>query len=97
MGADVLSKLGSTRANVPLEIFVQELHHPSVRLQNHPTTDMEASAMVREVLMIEEDWRTPFIDFIREFKLSPSVEANGIEATRIIQWSKGFFLVSDNL
>ena len=53
--------------------------------------------MVREVLMIEEDWRTPFIDFIREFKLSPRVEANGIEATRIIQWSKGFFLVSDNL
>jgi len=30
VGADVLSKLGSTRAAVPLGVFVQELHHPSV-------------------------------------------------------------------
>ena len=28
--ADVLSKLGSDRAEVPLGIFVHELHHPSI-------------------------------------------------------------------
>jgi len=32
--ADVLSKLGSTRATVPAGVFVHELHHPSVKVQN---------------------------------------------------------------
>jgi ribonuclease HI len=31
VGADVLSKLGSDRANVPPRVFVHELHHPSIR------------------------------------------------------------------
>jgi hypothetical protein len=29
VGADVLSKLGSDRANIPLGVFIHELHHPS--------------------------------------------------------------------
>jgi ribonuclease HI len=33
MGADVLSKLGSTRAAIPPGVFVHELHHPSVKVQ----------------------------------------------------------------
>ena len=67
VGVDVLSKLGSTRATVPAGVFVHELHHPSVKVQNQQTTDMEAPAPLREVLMIEEDWRTQFVDFIKEF------------------------------
>ena len=55
VGADVLSKLGSTRAAVPLGVFVHELHHPSVKVQNQQIADAEALATVREVLMIEED------------------------------------------
>jgi ribonuclease HI len=31
VGADVLSKLGSDRANVPPGVFFHELHHPSIR------------------------------------------------------------------
>jgi ribonuclease HI len=31
MGADVLYKLGSDRANVPPGVFVHELHHPSIK------------------------------------------------------------------
>ena len=69
VGADVLSKLGSTRAAVPPGVFVHELHHPSVKVQSQQVTDMVALATVREVLMIEEDWRIQFIDFIKEFKL----------------------------
>jgi ribonuclease HI len=75
VGADVLSKLRSTRAAVPPGVFIHELQHPSVKVQNQQTTDTEASATVREVMMIEEDWRIQFIDFIREFKLPPGVEA----------------------
>ena len=39
VGADVLSKLGSTRAAVPPGVFVHELHHPSVKEKaNKPLT-----------------------------------------------------------
>ena len=55
MGADILSKLGSTRATIPPGVFVHELHHPSVKVQSQQLTDTEAPATVREVLMIEED------------------------------------------
>ena len=97
VGADLLSKLGSTRAAIPLGVFVHDLHHPSVKVQSQQATDAEASATVREVLMIEEDWRIQFIDFIKEFKLPPHVDPNSAEATRIIRRSKGFVLVGDNL
>ena len=55
VGADVLSKLGSTQAAIPPRVFVHELHHPSVKVQSQQTTDAEGSATVREVLRIEED------------------------------------------
>ena len=97
MGAVILSKLGSTRANVPPGVFVQELQHPLVKIQNHSTTDTEATTTVREVLIIEEDWRIPFIDFIKEFELPPGGEAKSVQAARIIRRSKGFVLVGDNL
>ena len=47
--------------------------------------------------MKEEDWRIQFIDFIREFKLPPGVEAKSAQAARIIRRSKGFVLVGYNL
>jgi len=47
--------------------------------------------------MIEEDWRTQFIDFIKEFKLPPHVDPKSAKAARIIRRSKGFVLVGDNL
>ena len=47
--------------------------------------------------MIEEDWRTQFTDFIKEFKLPPHVDPKSAEAARIIRRSKGFVLVGDNL
>ena len=97
MGADVLSKLGSTRAAIPPEVFIHELHHPSVKVQNQQTTNAEAPVTVREVRMIEDDWRTQFIDFIREFKLPLHVKAKSAEVVRIIKRSKGFILVGDNL
>jgi hypothetical protein len=31
VGADVLSKLGSDRANLPPGVFIHELHHPSIK------------------------------------------------------------------
>jgi hypothetical protein len=35
VAADVLSKLGSTRAQVPAGVFVHELHAPAIRSRRH--------------------------------------------------------------
>ena len=66
-------------------------------MQSQQVTDAEASATVREVLIIEEDWQIQLIEFIKEFKLPPHVDPKSAEAARIIRHSKGFVLVSDNL
>jgi len=58
---------------------------------------MEAPAIVREVLMIKEDWQTQFIDIIKEFKRPPHVDPKSAEAARSIRRSKGFVQVGDNL
>jgi hypothetical protein len=66
VAADVLSKLGSTRAQVPAGVFVHELHTPSIPESVPTTTDPTSLLASQEVMMIDVDWRQPFIDYIRE-------------------------------
>jgi hypothetical protein len=69
VGADVLSKLGSDRANVPPGIFIHELHHPSIRAPDSSSITQGPKELDQEVLMIEVDWRVAFINYILEHKL----------------------------
>jgi ribonuclease HI len=69
VAADVLSKLGSTRAQVPVRVFVHELHAPSIPEPAPTTTDPVPSQPGQEVMMIDVDWRQPFVDYIREQKV----------------------------
>jgi ribonuclease HI len=55
VGADVLSKLGSDRANVPPGLFVHELHHPSIKAPDSSSITQGPKEPDREVLMIEGD------------------------------------------
>jgi ribonuclease HI len=64
VSADVLSKLGSNRANVPPEVFFHELHHPSIRAPDSSSITQGSKEPDREVLMIKVDWRVAFIDYI---------------------------------
>jgi ribonuclease HI len=57
IAADVLSKLGSTRAQVPVEVFVHELHAPSIPELAPVTTDPVPPQPGQEVMMIDVDWR----------------------------------------
>jgi ribonuclease HI len=66
IAADVLSKLGSTRAQVPAGVFVHELHAPCIPEPVPTTTDPAHPPAGQEVMMIDVDWRQPFIDYIRE-------------------------------
>jgi hypothetical protein len=55
VAADVLSKLGSTCAQVPAGVFVHELHTPSIPEPAPTTTDPAPSLVGQEVMMIDVD------------------------------------------
>ena len=74
VAADVLSKLGSDRAEVPPGIFVHELHHPLINISTPMEVDPVPQETSREVMMIEADWRTTFIDYIKDKVLPPGIE-----------------------
>jgi ribonuclease HI len=56
IGADALSKLGSTRAQVPPGVFVQELKQPSIKSSPQVTIDTGPQEPDREVMALGEDW-----------------------------------------
>jgi hypothetical protein len=97
VGVDVLSKLGSDRANIPLGVFVHELHHPSIKTPDPSAIAQGPKEPDREVLIIEVSWRVTFHDFIKEHKLPPDIDPKSAEATHILRCSKCYVLVGDNL
>jgi hypothetical protein len=97
VGADMVSKLGSTRAQVPAGVFVQELKQPSIKSSPQVTTDDGPQQPDREVMMLGEDWREAYIDFIRDQTLPARVDARSAEAAHVMRRSKGFVLVDSKL
>jgi ribonuclease HI len=93
IAAGVLSKLGSTRAQVPTGVFVHELHEPSILEPALRTTDPAPSQPGQEIMMIDVDWREPFIDYICEQK----VPSDKNLAEQIICHAKSYVLVGDKL
>jgi hypothetical protein len=93
VAADVLSKLGSTRAQVPAGVFVHELHAPSILEPAPSTTDPAHPLAGQEVMMIDVDWRQPFIDYLREQK----VPSDKNLAEQLIRRAKSYVLVGDKL
>ena len=55
VAANVLSKLGSDRAEVPPGIFVHELHHPSINTSTPMEVDTAPQETSQLVMMIEVD------------------------------------------
>jgi hypothetical protein len=91
--ADVLSKLGSTRAQVPAGVLVHELHAPSIP-ELAPSTTVPAHPLAgQEVMMIDVDWRQPFIDYLSEQK----VPSNKNLAEQLVYCAKSYVLVGDKL
>jgi hypothetical protein len=93
VAADVLSKLGSTRAQVPAGVFVHELHTPSIPEPAPPTTDPAHPPAGQEVMMIDVDWRQPFIDYLSEQK----VPSDKNLAEKLIRRAKSYVLIGDKL
>jgi ribonuclease HI len=93
VAADVLSKLGSTRAHVPAGVFVHELHAPSIPELAPPTTDPAHPLAGQEVMMIDVDWRQPFIDYLSEQKVPSDMNL----AEEHIRHAKSYVLVGDKI
>jgi ribonuclease HI len=93
VAADVLSKLGSTRAQVPAGVSIHELHAPSIPEPAPLTTIPAHPPAGQEVMMIDVDWRQPFIDYLSEQKI-PS-DKNLVE--QLIRRTKSYVLVGDKL
>jgi hypothetical protein len=93
IAADVLSKLGSTRAQVPAGVFVHELHAPSIPEPAPTTTDPAPFPAGQEVMMIDVDWRQRFIDYIREQKVPTDKNL----AEQLVRRAKSYVLVGDKL
>jgi hypothetical protein len=93
IAAGILSKLGSTHAQVPAGVFVHELHAPSIPEPAPMTTDPTPSQAGQEVMMIDVDWRQHFIYCIREQKVR--TDKNLVE--QIIRQAKSYVLVGDKL
>jgi hypothetical protein len=97
VGIDILSKLGSTHAQVPVGVFVQELKQPSIKSSPQVTTDAGLQQPDREVMMLGEDWREAYIDFIRDHRLLAGMDTRSAETARVMRRSKGFVLVDNKL
>jgi ribonuclease HI len=93
VAADILSKLGSTRAQVPAGVFVHELHAPSIPEPALPTTVPAHPPAGQEVMMIDVDWRLSFIDYLNEQK----VPSDKNLAEQLIRRAKSYVLVGDKL
>jgi ribonuclease HI len=93
VAADVLSKLGSTRAQVPAGVFVHELHAPSIPEPAPPTTVPAHPLAGQEVMMIDVDWRQPFIDYLSEQKVLSDKNL----AEQLIRRVKSYVLIGDKL
>lgn len=96
--ADVLAKLGSDRAKVPPEIFIEELIMPSIKQpeDKEGTEPMEIDQVAdqtRQVLTVQKSWMQEFIDYIKDKKLPE----DKTEATRVVRRSKNYVLVKDKL
>jgi hypothetical protein len=93
VAADILSKLGSTRTQVPAGVFVHELHASSILEPTPPTIDPAHPPAGQEVMMIDEDWRQPFIDYLSKQK----VPSDKNLAEQLICRAKSYVLVRDKL
>jgi hypothetical protein len=74
-------------------VFIHELHAPSIPKPAPTTTDSAPLPAGQEVMMIDVDWRQPFIDYILEQKVPTDKNL----AERLIRRAKSYVLVGDKL
>jgi ribonuclease HI len=85
--ADALSKLGSSRTQVPPRVFVQEVLHPSI-----PLDRVEECNILSQPESDPDDWREPIIKYIKNEEEPDDKNA----AERIAKQSAHYTLIGGN-
>ena len=91
--ADHLSKLGSSRAAIPLGVFIQDLLVPSIKEDKEIQEGTPAEQLVLTVPSPATDWREQFIKYLTSAK----VPTDKTETERLIRRSKRYMLLDGNL
>ena len=86
--ADELSKLGSSRKEVPPGVFVHDLFHASVDKSGN-----RDDQLIADVEIPADDWRSPFIKYL----VDAIVPHDKIETERLVRCSKHYILVDNVL
>jgi hypothetical protein len=86
--ADVLSKLGSSQTQVPPGVFVQEILHPSISLDQ-----AEECNTLSQPELDSDDWRGPIIKYIKNEEEPDDKNA----AERIARQSAHYTLIGETL
>jgi hypothetical protein len=88
VAADTLSKLGSSRAQVPPGVFVQEVSRPSI-----PSDQAEECNTLSQPESDSNDWREPIIRYIKNEE-EPDDKAT---TERIARQSAHYTIIGDTL
>jgi hypothetical protein len=97
VAADVLSKLGSKHALVPVGVFVQDLRKPSIKLLSDPEPlpgDVPPQGSLN-VLMTEakDDWRLDIIAYILEHR----VPEDKAECEKVMRHNANYVVIGTEL
>jgi hypothetical protein len=85
-------KLGSSWANIPPSVFVQDLVNSSIQTEEE-TEAAPSDQIVACITNHEEDWQAPFIVYLLEAK----IPEDKIEMERLVCHSKHYVLVDGKL
>ena len=85
--------MGSSRAAIPLGVFIQDLLAPSIKEDKEVQEVPPAEQLVLAVPSPAADWREQFIKYLT----SVEVPADKTETERLIHRSKHYVLVDGNL
>lgn len=92
--ADVLSRLGSRREKVPPNVFLSELHHPSVKI---PTGADIAQPDPEEVMVaalgITPEWTEPYLAYL----LRGELPAEEVIARQVVRRAKAYVVINGEL
>jgi ribonuclease HI len=88
-----LSKLGSSRAAIPLRVFVQDLSAPSIKEDKEVEEVPPAEQLVLAVPSSVADWREQFIKYLT----NAEVPADKTETECLVHRSKLYVLVDGSL
>jgi ribonuclease HI len=86
--ADALSKLGSSRAQVPPEVFVQQVSRPSI-----PLDQAKECNALSQPESDSNDWREPIVRYIK----NEEEPDDKVAAERITRQSVHYTLIGDTL